>query len=268
MSAKPDDEFMIKRLQRDVLSYVMARWQHDSGGFGFTPTLPASVEDTYHALGILEKIRSVAKNELNTLKDESNLDDFLIKATEDKENWTLRTAYHYVSSCVLVGSVRDESWLRRMLLARLGESRSLSDHYYASRIIKECIPHMENALPRHRPASWRSSRDLWMVLYLHDGEPEQFRAAKEDLVQWLQACQNSDGGFGFLPGSTSFIENGHWCLASLALLGSAPLMRDSAIDFILRSRTKDGGFSRRNGGAPFLYATWHAVLSLALLSQW
>jgi|WetSurMetagenome_2_1015567.scaffolds.fasta_scaffold67924_2 prenyltransferase beta subunit len=267
MSAKPDDEFMTKRLQRDVLCYVMARWQHDSGGFGFTPTLPASVEDTYHALGILEKIRSVAQNELNTLKGESNLDAFLIKAAEDKENWTLRTAYQYVSSCAFDGSAPDESWLRRILQARLGESRSLSDHYYASRIIKECIPHMENALPRHRPASWRSSRDLWMVLYLHDAEPEQFHATKEDLIQWLQACQSPDGGFGFLPGSTSFIENTQWCLRSLALLGSAPLMRDSAYDFIMRCRTRDGGFARRNGAAPFLYATWHAVVSLALLSE-
>jgi hypothetical protein len=268
MRAQPHNGFMTKRLQVEVLRYVMARWQHDSGGFGFTPTLPASVEDTYHALGILEKIRSVAKNELNTLKVGSNLDDFLIKAAEEKENWTLKTAYHYVSCCAFAGVPSDESWLRRMLKAQMGRSRRLPDHYYASRIVKECLPQMEDALSRHRPHSWRSSGDLWMVLYLHDGYPMQFHQAKENVIQWLQACQNSDGGFGFLPGSTSFIENSHWCLKSLALLGSAPLMRDSAIEFILRCRTRDGGFARRNGAAPFLYATWHAVLSLALLSKW
>jgi prenyltransferase beta subunit len=268
MFAKPDGGFMTKRHQADVLRYVMARWRHASGGFGFTPTLPASVEDTYHALGVLEKIGSIAKNEINTLKGESNLGHFLIKASEEKENWKLKTAYHYVSCCAFAGLPPGESWLRTMFMLKLGQSKSLQDHYYASRIAKEWVPQMKQALPEPRLTSWRTSGDLWMVLYLHDGDPEQFLAAKEDLVQWLQACQNSDGGFGFLPGSTSFIENGHWCLASLALLGSAPLMRDSAIDFILRSRTKDGGFSRRNGGAPFLYATWHAVLSLALLSQW
>lgn len=52
---------------------------------------------------------------------------------------------------------------------------------------------------------------------------------------------------------------------TLALLGSAPLFPEKAQDFILRCRKRDGGFARKSGGAPFLYATWHAVAGLALL---
>lgn len=268
MFAKPQDEFVTKRLQCDVLRYVMARWQHGSGGFGFTPTLPASLEDTYHALGILEKLKSVAEKELNILKNESTLKDFLVNAAEDKETWMIKTVYHFVYCCAFVGLVPDKSWLQRVFRARLSESQNLSEHYYASRIVKEWAPHMDNALPRHRLAGWRSSGDLWMMLYLHDGNSEQFHALKGDLIRWLQGCQNPDGGFGFVPGSTSFIENCQWCLSALALLDSPPLKRDSAYDFILRCRTRDGGFARRNGAAPFLYATWHGVVTLALLSQW
>ena len=35
--------------------------------------------------------------------------------------------------------------------------------------------------------------------------------------------------------------------------------------FILRCRTRGGGFAEKSGGTPFLYATWHAVTALDLL---
>jgi len=71
----------------------------DSGGFGFTPTLPASVEDTYHELSILVKIKSVCESEVTKLKIGLSLKECLIKSAEEKESWTLRKTYHCVFCC-------------------------------------------------------------------------------------------------------------------------------------------------------------------------
>jgi len=256
---------MAEELERDVLSFVMARWQ-ESGGFGFAPTLPASVEDTYHALRILESIRPVSENKLIFLMEDSKLKTFLMKP-EDKETWSIKTAYHYAFCCGLVGLASELSWLNHFLRKRLSQSLNLTDQYYAARAAKEWVPQEGISLTEHTPVNWRSARELCMVLYLNGDNPERFNETKADLVQWLQTCQNPDGGFGPLPGTTSFIENSHWCLKALALLGAGPLNWDTTNDFILRCRTAGGGFARKNGAAPFLHSTWHAVAALAVLSQ-
>jgi len=88
-----------------------------------------------------------------------------------------------------------------------------------------------------------------------------------DVMAFVMSRWQEWGGFGGLPGTTSFIENTHCWLKALALMDSAPLSPDMARDFILRCKTRGGGFARKSGGAPFLYATWHAVASLNLLSD-
>jgi hypothetical protein len=252
-------------VSRGILAFVMARWQ-ESGGFGFAPTLPASVEDTYHSLRILEEIRPVSEERLGILKRNSRLGAFLRRA-EDKETWSIKTASQYAFCCVFMGLASELSWLNHFLGTRLSHSPDLTDHYYAARTVREWVPQMDIPLIEHTPVNWRSARDLWMVLYLNGGTIERLKTTKVDLIKWLQACQNPDGGFGCLPGTTSFIENCHWCMRALALLGEKPLFRDMARDFILRCRTSGGGFARKNGAAPFLYATWHAVSGLGSLSQ-
>jgi hypothetical protein len=255
---------VIKGISEGVLAFVMARRQK-SGGFGFVPTVPASVEDTYHALRILEAIKPVSEKGLDALGQDSRLNDFLVRA-EGKETWTIKTAYHHVFCCTFRGMVPDESWLKKLLGSWPNQTHTLADHYYASRL-QDCVPQMDLTLGENRPISWRSSRELWMLLYLSGGVSEGFHAAEVDLLQWLRSCQNPDGGFGFVPGSTSFVENSHWCLRALSLLHSKPLWPDLATDFVLRCRTANGGFARKHGAAPFLYATWHAVASLAALSK-
>lgn len=272
---------MLPGIQDDVVDFVMSRWQA-SGGFGFAPSLPTSVEDTYQALQILETIQPVSERELQELKRNPHLRAFLMH-NEDKETWSLRTAYQYLVVCAFCGVCPDQGWIERFLGKKLKEVVSLGERYYLTRIRREYpsfiaellrrtgpdAPSMDDGriLDRGRPDTWRTAEDLWRGLYLHEGSPAPFRTTKEELIRWLQACQTPDGGFGGLPGTTSFIENTHWCLSALALLGGAPRSPDMARDFILRCKTRGGGFARKNGGAPFLYATWHAVAGLTLLSK-
>jgi hypothetical protein len=257
---------MIKGISEGVLAFVMAR-RRESGGFGFAPSVPASVEDTYHALRILETVLPGSEQFREVARDQK-LISFLRRA-EDKETWSLRTTYQYLFLCGLCGLEPDHGWVERFLAERFKGTLPVRERYYFLKILRQC----PNALPMDRDAlakggegnRWRTARDLWMCFYLHEESPEALQTTRKAITGWAQECQNPDGGFGFLPGTTSFVENGHFCLRVLSSLGEKPLSLGAARNFILRCRTLGGGFARKNGGAPFLYATWHAVASLSLL---
>jgi hypothetical protein len=255
-------------LKKEIFVYVMARWQ-ESGGFGLAPTLPATVEDSYHALRILETLFPGSDELIETARN-PQLKDFLSRA-EDKEAWSLRTAYQYLFSCGLCELEPEVGWLKRFLAEKGKGELSLRDCYYFMKILKnnDDTPSIEpDALLKGTGTKrWRTARELGMSLYLHEGSPEALETTKEALTRWLQECQNPDGGFGFFPGTTSFIENGHHCLRALESLGKKPLSLEMAWGFILRCKTSGGGFARKNGGAPFLYATWHAVAGLSILGK-
>lgn len=258
---------MLPGIQYDVVEFVMSRWQA-SGGFGFVPSLPASVEDTYHAIRILETIRPLSEAEVNGIKRHPKLKDFLGRQ-EDKDAWSLGTASQYLHLCQFCGCEQETSWLHRFLETRIKGALSLGSRYYLARIARE-FPGVSpsggtGTFPSGEGDKWRTAEDLLMLLYIHQGAAGPLRATRDDLVQWLQACQTPDGGFGGRPGTTSFIENTHWCIEALSLLETAPLFPDRAVDFILACKKRGGGFARKSGGAPFLYATWHAVAGLALL---
>ncbi|MBW1739197.1 MAG: hypothetical protein JRJ69_17120, partial [Deltaproteobacteria bacterium] len=225
----------------------MAR-RHKSGGFAAAPTLPPSIEDTYYALSILkvifphskDAIEAIhifphSKDAIEAIQEESKLSGYLRK-TQDKETWRARTVYHYLCSSYFAGVARVEDllWIKRHLaehsksIANLSEyyyhhlaehSKSianLSEYYYQARIVREYLSEVlsegeGNLLKRPSP-KWRTLRELWMLLYIANSSPEHLFTTRKKLVTWVQACQNPDGGFGYLPGTTSFIENTHFSM--------------------------------------------------------
>ena len=91
---------------------------------------------------------------------------------------------------------------------------------------------------------------------------------RDKAIDWLRACQNYDGGFGFMPGTTSFIENTFYGLRALELLGGQSEDPEMALNYVLSCRTKSGGFSRKANAAPFLDATYYAIGSLISLQKY
>jgi hypothetical protein len=123
-----------------------------------------------------------------------------------------------------------------------------------------------------RPAAvldrdWRGVDEAWMHMYLERLFRNSLPQAMPRLISWFRASQNGDGGFGFFHGTTSFVENCHYCLQALTVLGAEPVDPEKARRFITACRTASGGFGRGIRAAPFLDATWHAVASLVLLNR-
>ena len=262
---------MLDAYADQILGFVMAR-RHKSGGFAAAPTLPPSIEDTYYALSILKVIFPHSKDAIEAIQEESKLSGYLRK-TEDKETWRARTVYHYLCSCYFAGvaKVEDISWIKRHLAEHSKSIANLSEYYYQARIVREYLSEVlsegeGNLLKRPSP-KWRTLRELWMLLYIANSSPEHLFTTRKKLVTWVQACQNPDGGFGYLPGTTSFIENTHFSMRILSQLRAKPQHPEKVREFIMRCKTARGGFSRRNGAAPFLDTTWHAVAALCLLEK-
>lgn len=253
---------MRDRGYKKILDFVLAR-RHETGGFGAAPTLPPSVEDTYLALRILEYMVPRAGDEIPAVIHDPCLEEFL-QDPEDREEWHAKTGYHYLYCCRVAGIVPDRQWARQFASDRLKDSTGLADHFYCRRMLQEIG---DNPFTDSFRIRWRSAKELWMALVLTDGHPGKLGAGREDLIAWIRSCQNPDGGFGFLPGTTSYMENVHSCLRALALLKAGPADPAGAKGFILRAWTASGGFARKNGGAPFLNATWHAVASLSHLQK-
>ena len=262
---------MHRSFGEEILSFVKARRKVD-GGYGATPLLPATIEDSYHALRILETIGKSAGFKTLTsslLKDES-LRDYLIRSVETE--WvSARTTFQVLYSRRLIGLPFDETIVTDFLSRRTAKRLHLAERYYRARIVLEVLrKRTEKARKKpspFTPVRWRTASELWMRLYLATAPAAQESPVREHLISWFRACQTSDGGFGFLPGTTSYVENCHTCIRALAFLNALPKYPETCLHFLLACRTGGGGFARNPGAAPFLDATWHAVATGAILEN-
>jgi hypothetical protein len=257
----------LEGLAPGIISFVMARRRED-GGFAAAPTLPSSIEDTYFALRILEALQPFSEDELTSLGKDRSVKKYLLKMG-DRDSWSLRTAFRHLMTCRIVGVNLDGTWIRRFISPKAKKGRGLRDNYYMMRILREGLAEPARQTDQKAMAGYlakyRTVEELYMVLYLLEGNPEILFSARQALISWLHACQNPDGGFGFMPGNTSFMENNYHSLRSLRLLKEQTPSQEDILAFVLRSQGKQGGFARRSGAALFLDATWHAVATIDLL---
>lgn len=266
------DTEQLRNMFATAIPFVMAR-RKDSGGFGATPRLPATIQDTYHALNILNLCRNegTARESESLLPAEDNVRAYLTACLRLVPSTGIGTTFHLLWSCRAAGVEFDHGAVATAVHAKIQGSGSLEEWYYFARILTEILG-SKSLLPAERQRitpvltrGWRCVAEAWMHIYLARVLGRAAPRPESDLIAWFQNCQNGDGGFGFFPGTTSFIENCHACLRALAFLGSTPRDPDLASFFLRGCQTASGGFSRSGRAAPFLDATWHALASLSLV---
>ncbi len=245
-----------------VIKFVSQR-RKPRGGYGATPLLPATIEDTYFALRIL-----------NLLSCAIDVPDFLLSwdglkvylsGELNKEFKNARTMYQIIWSMKVARLKIDYQVIFDFFKKRQQETRNIEELYYLLRIKKDFLADQYNYSISPTGFKHTTVKTLWMWLYMN--EKELSEDEKQRYSNWLKACQNPDGGFGFHPGSTSYVENSHLALLSLCHLSSRPKDPDSARHFLLASRTSPGGFARIHGGVAFLDSTWHALAGLFILQR-
>ncbi|HSR35670.1 MAG TPA: prenyltransferase/squalene oxidase repeat-containing protein, partial [Desulfurivibrionaceae bacterium] len=248
-----------------LVEFVAIR-RKESGGYGATRRLPATVEDTYEAVGLLAAVADQASVPVAPANDAA-LADYLARV-QAKPWLGLATTFQLLATCRRLGVAVDLARLRHYADSALTGSPGLETSYFVARLAQE--------VAGEEPAAWLGQNpDLTLPERRSVSQVRMLVAAKtllgqpigqaEPLVAWLRQSQNGDGGFGFFPGTTSFIENCHSALAALALLGAKPAEPEEARAFVVSCQTGRGGFARNPKAAPFLDASWHAIRSLALL---
>jgi hypothetical protein len=253
---------MIRLVDHPALMEFVLKRRKATGGYGATPRLPATIQDTFQAVAI----RLVLGEEPPTPRSAPELGQYLARMLAVP--WLgIDTTFRLLITCRLCGLASDGGRVRAHLAACLSRDASLAATYYGRRIFKEVLEEEPGSLEPKRPVSLPvpcAVEDVARYLFVKKmgGQPV---LGAEELRGWLQRAQNGDGGFGFFPGTTSFIENCHAALAALTLLGARPLDPANARAFLVSCQTGGGGFARSPGAAPFLDASWHGVAALRLL---
>jgi len=256
---------MLLDLQK-ICNFIRARHKA-SGGYGATPLLPATVEDTYHAVEALILLKRLFPGvESNALLTREDIQFLKIKWEEGELG--LKSGYQVLRLFSYVGLGPSKEVVQRWLLERLAHLHRLEAFYFFGKIHREFglgrVFFRKDKLPGLSPEP--VVKEVYFRLYLQKEIFKRFpKGERGRWSSWLKACQNGDGGFGFRPGTTSFVENTHYALRSLYLLKVRPRGLEAVQNFLSACQKPEGGFSRRPGAAPFLDATWHAVSALCLL---
>ena len=226
-----------------------------TGGFGASPGLPATIEDTYYAL---RSLRALEENGLTVpLSAFSGHERFLLEKLKETD-LSYRSRFQLLW-CLNFFSIRLPSHLLSDQRDIKKRNLGLEDVFYLRRMGFS----YEGGFEASRYAgAIKTVRDLRMFLYCSGGSISSSKRAR--WLDWLSRCQNPDGGLGFMPGTTSFIENCYYGLRASELLGDMHLDLEGISTFILSTKSGQGGFGRRNLGVPFPSSTWHGVGSLSV----
>jgi len=239
-----------------VIQYLRER-EKKEGGFSFAPELYPDIEDTYYAVRILEF--------LDVDVDRNNTGHYL-KNIDWKEVGFPRAVYMLVYLHLSLGIELPHQLID--LSSKDWSGFGILDAQYFSDEIQKLLQQQLKPLPSLSPFQFQSSENLQtlrkkiaILLY------RDINFNKQQIIRWVQLCQNGDGGFGFYPETTSYMENTYCALEILSKLGSWPVQIERCRKYILSCQTKNGGFGRAPASFPFIESTFHAVVGILLLKK-
>jgi len=244
-----------------VISFVLSR-ETEEGGFSFARTTPRTLDDTYYALKTFELLDYDYRSQ-KTLE--------YIQSIQVDEFTPTKIAYQ-ASYLFRLLHVDRHAQLKDLIARRLSSSyHSLKDLYFLIFSLRNLcsIPEVNHGLIS------RISRPSISDLRTMDNVLRQLLLMRQlDIpfdrnvyMEWIRSSQNGDGGFGFFPGTSSFLENTYYALRALSLLESQPRDLQGCRYFIQRCQASNGGFGRQSIAVPSLESTYHALSSLFRLER-
>ena len=237
-----------------IVRYLRER-EKEKGGFSFAPELYPDIEDTYYAVRTLELLKA----DIDRDKTASYL-----KTIGWKEVGFSRAVYMllYIHQSLDIE-------LPRQLIDLSGKDwfgfAMLDVQYFSDEIGRLLGRPLK---PLNSPSCWQLQTNESLqtlrkkVAILLDRD---INFDRQPIIRWVQLSQNGDGGFGFYPETTSYMENTYCALEILSKLGSSPMQIELCRKYILSCQTNNGGFGRAPVSFPFIESTFHAVLGLFLL---
>ena len=237
-----------------VIQYLRDR-EKENGGFSFAPELYPDIEDTYYAVRTLQLLKADI--------DRDKTANYL-KSIDWKEVGFPRAVYMLLYIHQSLGVE-----LPRQLIDLSSKDWSgfagLDVQYFSDEIGKLLGQPLK---PLYSPSSFQFQTNESLqtlrkkVAILLDRD---INFDKQPIIRWVRLSQNGDGGFGFYPETTSYMENTYCGVEILSMLNSSPAQLDLCRKYILSCQTNQGGFGRAPFSFPFIESTFHAVSGLLLL---
>jgi hypothetical protein len=239
-----------------VIQYLKDR-EKEEGGFSFAPDLYPDIEDTCFAIRIFQLL-NIEVNQAKTANYLKNIDW--------KGAGFPRAVYMLLYIHLSVGMELPPQLIN--LSSKDWSGFGTLDAQYFSDEIRKLLHQPLKPLSSLSPFRFQGHENLQTLrkkvsIWLDHG----IDFDREQIVQWVQLSQNGDGGFGFYPETTSFMENTYCALEILSKLDSFPRRIDLCQEYILCCMTKSGGFGRAPLSFPFIESTYHAVTGLYLLEK-
>jgi len=239
-----------------IIQYLRDR-EKKEGGFSFAPELYPDIEDTYYSIRTFQMLRV----EVNRDKTANYL-----KSIDWGEVGFPRAIYMLIYLRLFL-NIDFPPPLTLLLKRDWTRFQALDAQYFSDAIQKlldQPLKPLTSLSPFqfHRRENLQSLRKKVSVLLNHG-----IAFDKQEIITWVQLCQNGDGGFGFYPETTSYMENTYCALEILSKLNSFPMQLDLCRKYILGCPTKNGGFGRAPSSFPFIESTFHAVMGLLLLEK-
>jgi hypothetical protein len=239
-----------------ILQYLKNR-EKKGGGFSFVPELYPDIEDTYYSIRTFQ----ILMVEVNRDKTANYL-----KSIDWGEAGFPRAIYMLVYLYLFL-NIDFPPPLTLLLKRDWAGFQALDAQYFSDEIQKLlneplCSPQSLSYLQFHPKDNLQNLRKKVSILLNH-----RIEFNRQEIIRWVQYCQNGDGGFGFYPETTSYMENTYCALEILSKLNSSPTQLDLCRKYILGCQTKSGGFGRAPASFPFIESTFHAVMGLFLLEK-
>ena len=239
--------------------YVLSLRQ-SKGGFSYVSTLPATLEDTYYALKLLE--------ELKIPFSDKKTSEYAMRLSM-RNNGSVQRVYHVIYLLSRLMPAGLACWRGKLKIPKLEEGSA--DEIYYALLLKEIIGEEMRLSQKLKEeiASLGSSKlkyipEVARCVILMKKTKTRFR--EEEYVRWLRDAQMPDGGFGFLPGSTSFLETTYYALHALKALNNVPEDLHECERFIRLCKCQKG-YARQILARPSVESTYHAVSGLNIIEE-
>ncbi len=253
---KENSELKIEFNIDQVIQYLKER-EKVGGGFSFAPDLYPDIEDTYYAIRTLK----ILSAEINRDKTENYL-----KTIDWMGVGFPRTIYMLVYLHISLNMDLPDP-LKELLKMDWARFQAIDSQYFFDEIRKlihqPLIPFQPLSCFQFNPEDNLQILRKKVSILLNYG----IEFNRNEMIEWVQLSQNGDGGFGFYPGTTSYMENTYCALEILSKLRAYPFDMTSCKKYILGCQTKSGGFGRAPMSFPFIESTFHAVCGWFFLKE-
>ena len=239
-----------------VIQYLKDR-EYEEGGFSFVQDLYPNVEDTYYAIRTLQ---------LLMVDIDRNKTANYLKSIIWEEVYFPRIVYMLLYLHLSVDTELPVP-LVNLLKKDWSKFQFLNAQYYSNEIQKLLNQPFKpllflSSFQFQAHENLQSLRKKVSVLIDLNIDFD-----RHQIIRWVQLCQNGDGGFGFFPGTTSYMENIYCALEILSKLQASPWRIDTCREYILGCQTKSGGYGRAPISFPFIESTFQAVAGLLMLEE-